>query len=193
MKRILFVFLIVFILGSCKSDFDNVNYIMTNNSSKEITFDFYNEEVVIQSVSEEPDNIKIFSINSGEGIFEPENLKPAEGQGHLKSIKMNSVNKGRAGFEFTFIDVDSFALHVVNTLPVEVTIEAGNYIENNIDDEILTNLTVAPYIEIKTAKIYTNKPEFTAKTEYPVIIDWKFSIPEESEESANGTVSVIIR
>jgi len=176
MKKILFVFLVVLILTSCQTDFDDVNYKIFNRSSKTITCDFNNETLTLLP-DKESDNI---IINSGKGSFKPLNLVFS---GHKESIKMNTVNKGRAGIEYSFYDVEPFTLHVLNNLPMEVTITAGNFIDNNGETEI----TIAAGEKV-TAKIYTKKPSFSIKSDEPVIFpvntNWQFS---------DETISVVIQ
>jgi len=189
------VLFIVFLTCSCQNNYDDVSYTIINNSSKEIKFTFNNEKVTLQPKPEEsekdeseepeseepgesktPPNVKTFTFNSDEKKYEPQDV---EFIGHPRSIKMNSVNLGRAGIEYNFIDVSSFDLFVINTLPVQVTIKADDY----IDDEGETELTIDPSQTIN-AKIYTNNPVFSITADYPVIIEWKFS---------GETVNVIIR
>ena len=175
MKKILFVFFVVLILSSCQTDFDDISYTVFNSSSKEIKFNFYNDAFTLSQGESEN-----FIINSGKGSFKP--LNP-DFSGHKESIKMDTVNKGRAGIEYTFYDVEPFALHVLNTLPVEVTITAGNFIDNNGETEI----TIAAGEEA-AAKIYTKKPSFLIKPDetviYPVSANWQFN---------DETVKVVIR
>ena len=180
MKKILILFCFVLILSSCPDSFNDVIYTINNNSSKIISFDFYNENVSLQPKPEEPDELiiysKTFTVNSDEGSIKPSNVVFS---GHKQSIKMNSVNLGRAGIEYNFIDVSPFDLNAANTLPVGITITAGTYIDYMGE----TELTIAPS-ETIAASIYTNRPVFSTTADYPVIIEWKFS---------NGSVNVIIR
>ena len=170
MKKI-FILFIGLILCSCQNSFNDVSYIINNNSSKTIQYNFMDVTFKLS-----PDESKNHIINSDEGIIKPLNI---DFSGHPESIKMNSVNNGRAGIEYNFIDVSPFNLKVVNTLPIEIIIKADNYIDNEGETEI----TINPF-QTAEAKIFTNKPKFSSTTDYPVVIEWKFS---------GDSVNVIIR
>ena len=82
----------------------------------------------------------------------------------------------RQGETYTFTDAASMNINAVNTLPVTVTIKAGYYMDNAGSIE----LTI-PAGETKTAVIYTEKPEFTAVSDYPAVVDWNITKPENIE------------
>jgi hypothetical protein len=81
------------------------------------------------------------------------------------SVKMETRS---AGEEYAFINAASLDLHVLNTLDVDLTLMADNYIENSGT----TSVTVPANKEIKTAKIYTRTPNFTVISGYSPTITW---------------------
>ena len=96
----------------------------------------------------------------------------------IASIKMTN----RQGELFRFVPAEEFVLTVMNTLPVDITVSAGKYIENN-------DPTALPRYELSIekgqkaeAKIYTNKPAFTTMSNFPVIIEWSIVSIESEEE-----------
>jgi len=170
MKR-LFI-LIVFaasLFFSCSHNFDDLHYTIENKSSMDVSFLFDGESITLQdgkSVSR--------IINSGKGRLSPQNVIFT---GHPKSIRMETK-----GYSYSFIDIDPINLNVVNSLPIDVTLKAGDYIDNGSgSDEFFV-----PRGDEEIATIYTSKPDFTVvlPSGYPIIIDWEFS---------GDTVYVIIR
>jgi hypothetical protein len=155
-----------------ENSFSDINYIIKNGASKTVSFSFNDTTVSLDS-----DQSETFVINSGKGRFAPKNLNYS---GHSKSITTDTKNMGLK-IEYTFIDNPCYPLNVINMLPVSVTIQAGDYIDNSgVTLTILENDT-------ETSTIYTSNPTFTVtliSTSYPVIVDWKFE---------NGQVYVIIR
>ena len=68
-----------------------------------------------------------------------------------------------------------------------MTIKAGYYIDKNkkiyrsyLDNDGSSELTIAPG-ETKTAKIYTEKPEFTVVSDHSATVDWNITKPENME------------
>jgi len=196
MKKALFVLLIVLTLGSCKNEFDDVVYTINNNTkATDITFDFNNNTITLQPKPEEPDEITVYTvkytINSGKGNFKPSNF---DFSGHPASIRMSTVNRGRAGMEFNFVDVKRYNLHVLNTFPSTITISADNFIDYNDSTEI----TIGAGEEITDAKIYTNKPVFSTTSDYKVNFDQEFKTKTEIDAETEAeivieTVYLVIR
>ena len=180
MKKALFVLLIVLTLGSCKNEFDDVVYTINNiTKATDISFDFYKDsDITLRPKPEEPDDITVYTvkytINSGKGSFKPLNI---DFSGHPASIRMNIVNRGRAGMEFNFVDVKQYNLRILNTLPAEVTFKAENFIDYNDSTEI----TIGADEEITDAKIYTNKPDFSTTSDYSVKFEWKYVAKDETD------------
>ena len=100
----------------------------------------------------------------------PKNIADQNG---VASLVMNT--NGMTG-EHTFYDAAPFDLNVINRLPVDITIKAGNFIDNNGS----TELTIASNNESTGAKIYTQTPEFTSTSNYPVNIEWAIDKNEMS-------------
>ena len=86
-------------------------------------------------------------------------------QDDLASIRME-----RKGDAYLFFDAVPLELNVINMLPVEITIKASRFIDNNG----LPEITISSGEE-KTAKIYSKNPKFTTTSNYPVFIDWSVS------------------
>ena len=100
-------------------------------------------------------------------------------QNGIASLKME-----RNGDHITFADETSLDLNVINMLPVDITIKADNYIDNNGS----TELKIESNDESTLAKIYTKSPKFTSTTNYPT----NYPIIVEYTIVGNG-MSVIIR
>jgi hypothetical protein len=95
----------------------------------------------------------------------------------LQSIDMNTRS-----FDYTthaFTDKTAYVLKVINKLPIDITITADNYIDNNGSMELFIEKD-----KEATAVIYTNRPVFTSNSSYPVLFDWVF---------IDNEISVIIR
>jgi hypothetical protein len=171
MKKLLIILSVMLLLIACGNEFDDITYTVTNKSLKSVSFSFSDTTNSLnqnESVS--------FTINSGIGIFSPENLLFI---GHKKSIELNRENLGTLGISYTFIDVTRFELEVVNTLSVPITIKADDYIDNNGEFTLAINKN-----DNETTYIYTSKPNFIILESFPVIIDWSIN---------NNIIYVIIR
>ena len=94
----------------------------------------------------------------------------------IASIKINT-NSVTGNYIFSLANF--FDLKVINTLPVDITIKADNFIDNTGSVELFIKKDSE-----ETAIIYTNKPDFTATSNYPVFFDWNF---------INNEISVILR
>jgi len=178
MHKILLPVLILFILismSNCDNVFDDINYTITNSSSKPIAFSFNDTNYNLNS-----NESMSLTINSGEGEFYPRNVVPYNA--HSKSVKIETgylgINNGTHKKSYTFKDNIKYNLKITNTLPISVTIKSDDNIDNNGELTITINTNEDSYI-------YTSNPNFTLVSEpYPVIFDWNFS---------NNTVYVVIR
>jgi len=178
MKKLLFLLFIAVLLGSCQGEFDNVNYTITNESSKTVKFSFYDDSKSLNN----SESIT-YNISSAQGRFAPQEI---DFSGHKKSVNLNMVNNGTAGIFYTFTDNAPLTLNVENKLSIPVTVKADDFIDNK------GKLT----IEIKegeneTALIYTSTPNFSVNDErtsdleqaktvhipypypYPITADWE--------------------
>jgi hypothetical protein len=84
------------------------------------------------------------------------------------SVKMENFR----GEKYTFNDVLPINLNVLNTLPVNVTIKADNYIWDKKSSSI-ESFILADVERTDDLLIYTSTPKFTAYADYPVTIDWE--------------------
>ena len=163
MKKLLFAVGIVCLFAACETKYYSV--LITNGSSKTVSFTYDDSSDTL-----DPDASKTYEVKAY--TQPPANINVTDG---ALSVTMN-----QKGDTFTFVDVDPISFNVTNTLPIEITIKADNY----IDDDGSVEFTIGADTEKTTAKIYTSKPNFTSLTDYPVIIDWNFN---------DNTVYVIIR
>ena len=81
---------------------------------------------------------------------------------------ITSLKTERNGDYFTFVDATPLNLNVINRLPIDITIKADNYIDNNGSME----LTISSNAESMRAKIYTKNPKFTSTTNYPISVEY---------------------
>jgi len=179
MKKILLPVLIIFtlVLMNCDNVFDDINYTITNSSSKLIAFSFNNNDYNLNS----NDSMSL-TINSDEGEFYPRNVAPYNA--HSKSVIIETeylgINNGLHKKSYIFKDNIRYNLKITNSLQVQVTIKSDDNIDNNGE----LTITINPN-DNKDSYIYTSNPNFTLVSEpYPVIFDWTFS---------NNTVYVVIR
>ena len=153
MKKILLIFVIVFLLFSCDIK-EYYHVLITNDSSKIVSY-LYNENSDTLEISESKNyEVKAYTVQ----------LKDIVDQNGIASIKMNA--NGMTG-NYTFIDITEIELNVMNTLPFDIIITANNYIDNadSMELEIKSG-------ETEIANIYTEKPDFTFDTDYPVVYEY---------------------
>ena len=147
-----------------------------NDSSKTISFTFSGSDYLIEPAEKKEIEVK----SSGKSKNGIENIDAGSPYGYEISVKLESGST-HTGMKYRFYDVLPHNLNVLNTLPVPVTIKAGNYIDNSG----LFELTIDAHADDNDAIIYTNKPSFTTVLfDYPVLITWSFK---------DNTVFVIIK
>jgi len=166
MKKLLFIIAVVFPLFSCGGN-KFYSVAITNNSSKSVSYT-YNDISDTLTVSE----TKTYEVEAH--TQPPKNIVDQNGIASL-TIKTN----GMTG-DYTFLDATPLDLNVINRLPVDITIKADNYIDNNSS----TELTISSNSESTSAMIYTKSPKFTSTTNYPIIVEYTVS---------ENDMSVIIR
>ena len=166
MKRLFVLTSIVFILISC-GDVKFYSVSISNNSSKSVSYT-YNGISDTLTVSE----TKQYEVEAY--TQPPKNIVDQNGIASL-TIKTN----GMTG-DYTFLGATPLDLNVINRLPVDITIKADNYIDNNGSTELVIGLNA----ESTGAKIYTKSPKFTSTANYPIIVE--YSVDE-------NVMSVIIR
>jgi len=162
MKKIIALISFTFLIFiSCDLNFDDIEYKVINNSLKPISYE-YNGYTETISTGE----FKIYIINSGKGSYKPNYISF---NGHPKSVILTHKSTGSLKIEYSFNDVIPYYLYIANSLPVDVTFKADDYIDN----EDSTTITVHANNKNDSAMIYTNKPVFTLVSDpYPVIFDW---------------------
>jgi len=147
--------LIVFFLSSCE---EKKPYLVsiTNNSTKKVSY-VYNNIFDTLLISE----TKIYEV------WEPYTQKPKDivDQNGVASLKIKTNNMTG---DYTFLDAEPLDLNVINRLPIDITIKADNYIDNNGSIE----LAIDSNSESTGAKIYTKSPKFTSNTNYPIIFEY---------------------
>jgi len=160
MKKLIFLAIIAFILLLSCDEAKIYTVTIENKTTKEVSY-FYNGK------SEKIESLKTNKYKVTE--YTPPPSKIADDHG-IASVRLN-----RGSDVYTFVNAASRELHVLNTLPISITIEADNFIEvdNEIDGTKITKLTIDGHEESKTAKIYTNRPNFSSDSNYPVLIEWR--------------------
>ena len=168
------------ILSSC--DLQNYwNYTVKNESSKTVSYKFNNGTIDTLM----PSQIKNYQINRGERHSAISNVNAGNPYGFGYSVILL-----HNGTDYTFIDNSPFNLRVINTLPIDITIKADNFIDNNGSVE----LKIEANTENSAATIYTKKPNFTYISNHIIIIDWEFIKDAVVEgEVIEDTIFVTIR
>jgi len=178
MKKLLVIFGVIFLLiAGCEES--NYTVFIKNESSKTVSFIYDGAWETLNGTKESspppsPVTSKTYEVKSY--TQQPTNIK-VEG---VFNVEMKTK-----GNTFTFDDAPSYNLSVFNSLTINVTLKADNYIDNKDSTEIEIKAG-----ETKTAKIYTKTPNFktdpTIKpfTGDPVVAKWEFK---------DDTVSVVIR
>jgi hypothetical protein len=184
MKKLLFILSIAVLLGSCLGEFNNVDYTITNDSSKNITFTFND---ITKTLAK--DMSIVYTVSSEEGRFAPEKI---EYLGHKKSVNLETLNKGTAGIFYTFTDNTPLTLNVENKSLVPVTVKADDLIDAGADTCVgaynKEGFTLKVYEDNEEkALIYTSAPNFSVKDArepeqviagtifypYPIEFDWE--------------------
>jgi len=173
MKKLILVFSIACLFISCETKYYSVS--ITNDSKKRTVSYTYNGS----SDTLDPGDSKTYEVKAYTQT--PTNIKVLN---YALSVTMN-----QKGDTFTFVDVEPIIFNVVNSLPVEVTIKADNYIWDSKDGKI--ELSVPPQTEIPNEKrpeklfIYTEKPKFTITSDYSVKYEWNITDLDELDDSEN--------
>jgi hypothetical protein len=150
MKKLFITLSIVLILIGCGETRYNVS--ITNDSSKIVSYVYDGNSDTINVSETKNYEVKAYTQS-------PKNIIDGNG---IASLKMD-----QKGDSFTFIDAIPFDLKVINELPVDITIKADNYIDNNG----LMELTIVSNTENTGAKIYTKTPKFTSTSSYKLIYE----------------------
>ncbi|MCL2763289.1 MAG: hypothetical protein FWD36_08825 [Treponema sp.] len=197
MNKLFPVILVVFglLLPGC-DDRKNYTVSVINKTDKTVWYDYNGA-----SRSVAPDRTRTHTVKAYTPA--PENVRDDRDKG-IANITMENWQ----GEKYTFKPAKAINLHVINSLPITVTIVAGNYIDNGASVPAdRTALTLGPSNSAdaadaeKEAIIYTKKPKFGAITElhYPVVIDWRLIEADEDEDEDPDadeeldTIVVIIR
>ncbi|MCL2441060.1 MAG: hypothetical protein FWD14_04920 [Treponema sp.] len=141
------------------------NYNVTNESNKPVSYIFNGTPDTL-----EPGEWKPYQSKTGARFTGLIDIDAGETHGFNISVKLRSHRN-----DYVFYNFSPFDLHVLNTLPIDLTIKAGEYIDNGGSTELLVAADSNPNTN---AKIYTNKPVFAVVTEvyqnFPIIFDWKY-------------------
>jgi hypothetical protein len=170
MKKILLAFSIVCLFISCETKYYSV---LVTNKSKEKTVSYTYNDV---SDSLGPNESKTYEVEAY--TLPPANIEDENG---VASIEMKWD-----GDTYTFVDVEPIIFNVVNLLPFEIKIKAYNYIWDE------TNASVELSIRAQEERtdelfIYTEKPKFTATSDYPVkSVEYEWNITDLLDESENS-------
>jgi len=139
------------LLFSCGEEFYSVS--ITNSSSKTVSY-IYND-ISDTLVTSEVKNYEVKAYTQP-----PKNITDQNGIASI-TIKQDGITGN-----YTFFDATPLELSVINMLPVDITIKADNFIDNNGSME----LTIESSKENTEAKIYTKTPRFVSTSNYPITI-----------------------
>ena len=157
MKKLFSIMAVVSLLISCGENKFLVS--ITNNSSKTASYTYNNISDTLSVGETKHYEVGAYTLPPANIITSP------NGIASLKIIKPDHLKD-----DYALIDnTDSLSLKVSNTLPIKVTIRAGNFIANGTSTELEINQN-----DVETATIYTREPKFTfTPADYPVLIDWR--------------------
>jgi len=95
-KNIFAILIIALLISvSCNKEYDDVNYLIKNESTVMVTYDFFNNINELLDVDSEPKN---YIINSSEGILKPVNIVSDP------VVILTVISNGRSGYEYIFQD-----------------------------------------------------------------------------------------
>ena len=171
MKKLFFVPCIVCLLAACETKYYSV--LITNDTSKTVSFTYNDTQDTLTGNTSKTYEVKAYTPP-------PQNINVPKG---ALSVEMN-----QQGDSFTFVNVVPIELNIVNTLPIDVTIKAQNYIWDEISASIEVSI-LAQKERIDKLFIYTSKPNFTLSSAYPVVFKWSITDLKESEESEESEES----
>jgi len=129
--------------------------LVTNESSKIVSYEYNGDSDTLAIQESKTYEVKAFT----------QPPKDITDQNGIASLIMKQ--NGMTG-NYTFSDATSLKLNVINRLPIDITIKADNFIDNNGS----TELTIESNGENTDAKIYAKSPKFTSTTNYPIIIEY---------------------
>jgi hypothetical protein len=153
MKKLILGVLVCLALVACETKYYSV--LITNNSSKAVTYTYNGSPNTLLSGVSEDYQVKAYT-------------QPPKDISVPGALSVEMENKGE---EYVFVNVPPIDLHVINTLSVSVTIKADDYIDNDGS----TELAIGALTEVKTAKIYTGRPNFSVSSGYSPNIVWEIS------------------
>jgi hypothetical protein len=145
-------FFFILMLTACEISYYSV--LITNNSSKDITYK-YNGALDTLAQGES----KTYQVKAGTQA--PHDI-------HVMGAMSIQLESRSAGAEYVFTDITALGLHVLNTLGIEVILIADNYIDNDGENSLI----IPAKSENKTAKIYTKSPRFAISSNYSPNVEW---------------------
>jgi hypothetical protein len=162
-KKILFaaVLTVLLVAGCDTTELYTVS--ITNESSKTVSY-VYNDSSDILAEQE----TKIYEVKA--------HTQPPKNYVDQNGIASVSIKYDNMTGDYTFIEADYYNLIIKNEFPFDVTITAGNFIDNGGSK----SLTVNTGTTNTSAKIYTKHPTFMSTLSYPVIFEWNINGNEMS-------------
>jgi hypothetical protein len=142
MKKCGFLLGLILMLGSCEQTYYSVP--VTNGTTKTVRFSYNGSTDTLA-----PSKSKVYSVAA---YTQPPVLLGLVPEGP------RSVGRERYDEGYTFVDLDSIPLNVVNTLPFDITIKSDDFID---DGNGKTSLLVEASTTNTDGKIYTSQPKFT--------------------------------
>jgi len=181
MKKLLLTFSIVCLFISCETKYYSV--LITNKSSQTVSYT-YNDIVEIllpYAVSQDPPQ----EPSEYSRAYEVKAYTQLPAYINVLNYAF-SVTMNQKGDTFTFEDVEPITFNVINTLPFDIIITAGNYIWDSKEKTV--ELTVPAKKELPNTErpellfIYTEKPNFTTTLNYPAIFEWNIIDLDDPDE-----------
>jgi hypothetical protein len=152
MKKLLFMLGVVLLLVlGCETKYYPVS--ITNNTAKSVSYTYDDVSDTLPASQSKTYEVKAYTQPPKDFIDENK----------IASLKME-----QKGDSFTFIPATPLDLKVINKLPIDITIKADNFIDNNGSME----LEIKKDTESTGAKIYTKNPRFTSTSNYPIVYEW---------------------
>ena len=181
MKKSIFLLAGVLLLGSCgEKEYYAVS--ITNESSKSVSY-VYNDFRDTLGASE----TKAYEVKAH--TEPPANVADTDG---FASITMQNYQ----GEKYTFKDAEELKLSVLNTLPIEITIWAENYIDNKkAPPDHSAILTISENDTIPAGDpspvIYTRNPKFITDPSYPsMTVEWHITKAKNAGDPDEMTVII---
>jgi hypothetical protein len=152
MKQLLVIFIVsLFIMGCGEEYYDAL---IKNESNKTVLYNYNGSSDSLDPLASKQYTVRAYTQA-------PHNISVQTGALSIKLTQNYDT--------YSFEDIPAIDMYVLNTLSVDVTIKADEYIEHGSSTELI----VPSDTEVKTAKIYTLKPTFKIiSPEYNINVEY---------------------